>query len=166
MNTIAQPDIRRQPGALIISILITLAIGFTASYFTRPEIPGWYAGLQKPSFSPPNWLFAPVWTSLYIMIGIAAYLIWQRRDGSKAYATTRNLYIVQLVLNFSWSIVFFGMHQMLGAFVIIALLFISIIGCIINFSRFSKVSAWLMVPYLLWVSFASLLNFSVYLLNK
>ncbi|MBE9584446.1 tryptophan-rich sensory protein [Mucilaginibacter sp. JRF] len=166
MNTVAQPHRSPHLGALIISILITLAIGFTASYFTRPEIPGWYAGLQKPSFSPPNWLFAPVWTSLYIIIGIAAYLVWQRRDGSKLYATTRNIYIAQLVLNFSWSMVFFGMHQMLAAFVIIVLLLISIISCIANFSRFNKAASWLMVPYLLWVSFASILNFSVYLLNK
>ncbi|MCC8408970.1 tryptophan-rich sensory protein [Mucilaginibacter sp. UR6-1] len=166
MTTVTQHRRSTHIGALIISILITLAIGFTASYFTRPEIPGWYAGLQKPSFSPPNWLFAPVWTSLYIIIGIAAYLVWQKRDGSKAYTTTRNIYILQLILNFSWSVVFFGMHQMLWAFVIIVLLWLSIIGCIAGFSRFSKTASWLMAPYLLWVSFASALNFSVYLHNK
>lgn len=167
MNTLAQQQPRGlQWSALIISIAITLAIGFTASYFTRPEIPGWYAGLQKPSFSPPNWLFGPVWTTLYILIGIAAYLVWQRRDGSTAYSNARNIYIVQLALNFSWSIVFFGLHQMLGAFVVIILLLISIIGCMVYFSRFSKTAAWLLVPYLLWVSFASVLNFSIYLLNK
>ncbi|MCD8741609.1 tryptophan-rich sensory protein [Mucilaginibacter roseus] len=166
MNTVAQQQRGLQWGALIISIAITLAIGFTASYFTRPEIPGWYADLQKPSFSPPNWLFGPVWTTLYIMIGIAAYLVWQRRDGSAAYAKARNVYIVQLVLNFCWSLVFFGLHQMLGAFIVIIMLLVSIIGCIICFSRFSKAAAWLLVPYLLWVSFASVLNFSIYLLNK
>ncbi len=152
--------------AFIISEVITLGIGITASFFTRPEIPGWYVTLNKPSFNPPNWLFAPVWTALYIIIGIAAYMVWQRRDGSEHFKTTRNLYIAQLVLNFSWSLVFFALHQVAGALVVIGLLLASIIGCIITFGRYSTLASWLMVPYLLWVGFATLLNFNIYLLNN
>ncbi len=151
---------------LLISILITQGIAVTASLFTISQIPVWYSTLDKPSFNPPNWLFGPVWTTLYFMIAIAAYLVWQRRDNSELYKTTRTIYIVQLVLNFAWSAVFFGMHQVLSALVVIVLLWISIVGCIYYFGKFSKVAAWLLVPYLLWVSFASVLNLYIYLLNR
>jgi len=148
-----------------ISLLITLAIGFAASLITRPQIAGWYSTLTKPSFNPPNWLFAPVWTGIYIMIAIAAYLVWKRRDNSRVYAVTIFIYIIQLALNFSWSIVFFGLHGILPALVIILLLWASIVLNIRWFNKFGHTAAFLMVPYLLWVSFASLLNLSIYLLN-
>ncbi len=157
---------RFNPGALIVSLLIVAAIAATASFFTISQIPGWYRNLERPSFSPPNWLFGPVWTCLYVMIAIAAYLVWQRRDDSAFYKTTRTIYFVQLLLNFLWSIVFFGMHQILGAFVIIILLLISIAVLIYRFNHFSKAASLLLVPYILWVSFASILNFYIYLLNR
>ncbi|MBS7563573.1 tryptophan-rich sensory protein [Mucilaginibacter sp. Bleaf8] len=157
--------IKFKPLALLISLLITLGIGITASLVTRPQIPSWYPTLHKPSFSPPNWLFAPVWTTIYILIAIAAYMVWQRRQQAPVYHTTRWVYIVQLVLNFSWSIVFFGMHQVLGALVVIGLLWLSIVANIYLFGKFSRTAAWLLVPYLLWVSFASMLNLYIYLLN-
>jgi len=157
---------RFNPGALIISLLIVAAIAATASAFTISQIPGWYRGLQKPSFSPPNWLFGPVWTCLYVMIATAAYLVWQRRDDSVFYKTTRNIYFVQLLLNFLWSIVFFGMHQVLGALGIIALLLVSIATLIYRFNHFSKAASFLLVPYILWVGFASALNLYIYLLNR
>lgn len=150
----------------IISLAITLAIGFVASIFTRPEIDGWYATLKKPSFNPPNFAFPLAWTILYIMIAISAYLVWKQRSRALTYKTTAGIYFIQLLLNFSWSIVFFGMHQIFGALVIIGLLWISIIFNIRWFGKFSKTAAWLLVPYLLWVSFAALLNFSIYLLNR
>ncbi|GAB3936088.1 TspO/MBR family protein [Mucilaginibacter myungsuensis] len=150
----------------ILSILITLAIGFVASKFTTPEIPTWYTTIQKPSFNPPNWLFGPVWTLLYIMIAISAYLVWKRRDGSELYSTARSVYIIQLALNFSWSIVFFGMHQILGALVVIVLLWVSIVATMYYFNKFSKVACWMLLPYLLWVSFATALNTAIYLLNR
>ncbi|ASU33706.1 TspO/MBR family protein [Mucilaginibacter xinganensis] len=150
----------------ITSLFITLAIGFVASLFTRPQIAGWYSTLNKPSFNPPAWLFAPVWTALYIMIAIAAYLVWQRRDGSVSYKTAATIYAVQLLLNFSWSIVFFGLHGILPAVFVILLMWAAIILNIRWFAKFSKIAAWLLVPYLLWVSFASLLNLSIYLLNQ
>lgn len=151
---------------LIISILITEGIAVTASLFTISQIPVWYSTLNKPSFNPPNWLFGPVWTVLYIMIAVSAYLVWQRRDGSALWSTARNVYIIQLILNFSWSAVFFGMHQVLGALVVIGFLWLSIIVLMYYFGKFSKAAAWLLAPYLLWVSFASVLNLYIYLLNR
>ncbi|WP_295773088.1 TspO/MBR family protein [uncultured Mucilaginibacter sp.] len=151
--------------ALILSILITEGIAFTASMFTRPEISGWYATLTKPSFNPPNWLFAPVWTTLYLLIAIAAWLVWKNRHLHQAFGTVVFVYVIQLALNFSWSFVFFGMHQILGGLIVIALLWLSIIVNMFYFSKFSKPAAWLLLPYLLWVSFASVLNFYIYLLN-
>lgn len=165
MKTPTQPG-KFQFGPFIISLLITLAIGVVASLFTTPQIPGWYAGLQKPAFNPPNWLFAPVWTTLYIMIAIAAYLVWKQRDNSPAYRKAKQIYCWQLLLNFSWSIIFFGLHQVLIALVVIILLWLSIIANMIVFKRFSKTACWLLLPYLLWVSFAALLNFSIYVLNR
>lgn len=152
--------------ALAISIIITLAIGFAASFFTRPEIGGWFANLKKPSFNPPNWIFAPVWTTLYILIGISAYLVWKRRDTSGTFKLTAAVYIIQLVLNFSWSLVFFRMHELFGALIVIKLLWLAILANIIYFGKFSRPASWRMVPYLLWVSFATMLNFSIYLLNR
>lgn len=149
----------------LISLVITLAIGFVASLFTRPQIAGWYSTLNKPTFNPPAWLFAPVWTALYIMIAIGAYLVWQRRDNSKTYKITVAIYLVQLAFNFSWSMVFFGFHGILPALFVILLLWVSIILNIRWFKKYSKTAAWLLVPYLLWVSFASVLNLSIYLLN-
>jgi benzodiazapine receptor len=151
---------------IIISILITLSIAYVASIFTQPQIQGWYTTLHKPSFNPPNWLFAPVWIIIYILIGIAAYLVWKLRNGSATYKITITIYIIQLLLNCSWSIVFFGMHQVFAALIIIISLLVAIILNINWFGLFNKVAAWLLVPYLLWVSFASLLNLSIYILNK
>ena len=149
----------------IISLVITLGIGVVASLFTRPEIPGWYSTLEKPSFTPPNWLFPVAWTTLYILIAIAAYMVWKRRDGSPIYKTTVIIYIMQLALNFSWSIVFFGMHQIAGGLIVITALLVTIVLNISWFGRFSKTAAWLLVPYLLWVSYATLLNISIVVLN-
>lgn len=150
----------------VISLVITLGIGVVASMFTRPEIAGWYVNLNKPSFTPPNWLFPVAWTTLYILIGTAAYLVWKQRDGSSTYKTTATIYTIQLLLNFSWSIVFFGMHQIFGGLIIIILLLAFIILNINYFGQFRRLAAWLLVPYALWVSYATLLNISIYILNK
>lgn len=150
----------------LISLLIVLAIGFVASLVTRPEIAGWYGTLHKPPFNPPPWLFAPVWTAIYIMIATSAYLIWKHRSHKPAYIIARLVYFIQLILNFSWSIVFFGMHQIAVAMIVIILLWLSIVLNINWFNKFNRAAAWLLVPYLLWVSFASVLNVSIYLLNR
>ncbi|TFF38738.1 TspO/MBR family protein [Mucilaginibacter psychrotolerans] len=160
------PVTKFQPIPFIISLVITLAIGGVASMFTRPEIAAWYTTLKKPGFTPPNWLFPVAWTTLYILIAIAAYLVWKRREGTTVYKITALIYSVQLLLNFSWSIVFFGMHSVLGGLMVIVLLLVSIMLNIAWFGRFSKTAAWLLVPYLLWVSYATLLNTAIFILNK
>jgi len=150
---------------LFISLAITLSIAGIASYFTIPQIKVWYAFLQKPAFNPPNWLFGPVWTILYLMIGVSAYLIWQRRRENIDYINSEYSYFLQLLFNLSWSVVFFGLHQILAALIVVIALWLSIVANIFFFSKVSRVAAWLLVPYLLWVSFASVLNFYIYLLN-
>jgi len=150
----------------IILLAINVAIGFVTSLFTRPQIAGWYALLQKPWFNPPAWIFAPVWTTIYVVMAYAAYRVWKHRDNSVAYKTAVGIYFIQLLLNFFWSIVFFGMHEILGALVVILILLVSIILNMVWFSRFSRTGAWLLLPYLLWVSFATVLNLNIYLLNR
>jgi tryptophan-rich sensory protein len=150
----------------IISLAITLSIGAIAGVFTVPQVTKWYLYLNKPKFNPPNWIFGPVWTLLYIMIGISAYLVWQHRSSAAEYINAKRIYFLQLFFNFSWSIVFFGLHQVLGALVIIILLLINILVNINAFSKINRTAAWLLVPYLLWVSFASVLNYAIWQLNK
>lgn len=150
--------------ALIIAIIIPLAIGGTAALFTVPNIQGWYQGLNKPSFNPPNWIFAPVWNTLYILMGIASYLVWRERK-LKNLTPALSLYFIQLVLNFFWSLIFFELHQPGYAFVEVLILWLFIFSTIISFSRINKAAAWLLVPYISWVSFASLLNYEIWRLN-
>ncbi len=153
-----------------LRILITIAIcemaGVIGSVFTTPSIPGWYAGLAKPSFNPPNWVFGPVWTALYALMGVAAYLVYEKgwKEGKVRKALA--VFAAQLVLNALWSIVFFGAHMILGAAVIIVLLWAMILASIVLFSKISRSAAWLLVPYILWVSFATVLNISLYVLNR
>ncbi len=150
---------------LFTSIAITLAIGGVASYFTIPQIHTWYDFLQKPSFNPPNWIFGPVWSTLYVMIGISAYMVLLQKGESVNYINAQHIYLLQLLFNFSWSIVFFGLHQILAALIIIIVLWINIIANIYYFGKLNRTAAWLLVPYLSWVSFAGVLNFYIYLLN-
>lgn len=150
--------------ALIIAIIIPLAIGGTAALFTVPNIQGWYQGLIKPSFNPPNWIFAPVWNTLYILMGIASYLVWRERK-LKIVTPALSLYFIQLVLNFFWSLIFFELHQPGYAFVEVLILWLFIFSTIISFSRINKAAAWLLVPYISWVSFASVLNYEIWRLN-
>jgi tryptophan-rich sensory protein len=149
---------------LIISLILPLAAGYIASAFTAQSITGWYYLLQKPSFNPPNWLFAPVWTTLYIMMGISLYLVW-KQSYKRNISFELNLFLFQLVLNILWTIIFFGLNEIFIAFLEILLLWVSIIICIIYFYRINKTAAYLMVPYIFWVSFASILTFSIWKLN-
>jgi tryptophan-rich sensory protein len=151
---------------IFVAVLICELAGIAGSLFTAPAIAGWYAGLTKPAFNPPNWLFAPVWTSLYALMGLAAWLVYDkgaRRDDVKR---ALFVFVAQLILNVLWSIMFFGAHQILGAFVIIVALWTLILGMILRFLKISKAAAYLLVPYLLWVSFATVLNASLYVLNR
>ena len=149
---------------LLTCIMASLAVGAIGSIATIPNIPIWYAGLDKPWFNPPNWIFGPVWTILYVLMGVALYLVWtsqSKRGKRRAFA----LFGIQLFLNTAWSIVFFGLHMPWTAVGIIALLLIFIIMTMIEFRHFSRIAMYLLVPYLAWVSFASLLNISIAVLN-
>ena len=149
---------------LAISIIIPLAVGFISSFFTRNSIPTWYNTLVKPALSPPNWIFFPVWTLLYVMMGISLYFVWRKGFNNKT-KTAIYLFSAQLLLNFLWTFLFFGLKSMLLAFVEIIILWIMILVTILRFYKISKLAAYLLIPYIVWVSFASYLNFSVFLLN-
>lgn len=149
---------------LLFLIIICEGVGFLGTIFTIPSIQGWYMTLQKAPFNPPSFLFGPVWTALYFIMAVALFLVLQKKLKKQ-----RNfliiLFSVQLVLNFFWSVIFFGLHLPLAAFIEIIFLWISIALLIVDFWKYSKTAAMLLVPYLLWVSFASILNLSVALLN-
>ena len=152
----------------ILKLIASLIIAFSASAIgglaTSQNISGWYEALEKPFFNPPNWVFAPVWTVLYALIGISLYLIWSNESKitkGRAYL----IFAVQLGLNTLWSIVFFGLHQTWwGLFVVMALL-ISIVFNLLIFKKISKLAGYLLTPYLLWVSFATCLNLAIAILN-
>ena len=146
---------------LVISVFLPLFAGFIGSYFTTPNIAGWYSTLIKPAFNPPNWVFGPVWTLLYIMMGLSFYLIWSKGFHKKATA----VFLIQLALNSLWSILFFGLQNPFLAFVEIFFLWIAIVATIYFFYKIDKRAAYLMIPYILWVSFAAFLNYSVWILN-
>ncbi|MBI1863004.1 tryptophan-rich sensory protein [Candidatus Microgenomates bacterium] len=139
-------------------------VGILGTPFTIAAIPSWYAYLNKPPFSPPNWIFGPVWTLLYFLMGVALWIVLISKKSDVRDRGIR-LFAVQLVLNFLWSVIFFGMRQPLAALVDIALLWAAILATILTFRKVSSVSAYLLIPYLIWVSFASILNFAIVLLN-
>ncbi|HTT99245.1 MAG TPA: TspO/MBR family protein [Rhizomicrobium sp.] len=140
----------------------TLVVGSTASVFTEPNIAGWYAALAKPSFNPPNFVFAPVWTALYVMMAVAAWRAW-RVAGVMSVALM--LYFLQLTFNFAWSLIFFAQHLIEIALIDIAVLWIAILATMIAFFRADRIAGWLMLPYLVWVSFAAALNWEILRLN-
>ena len=150
---------------LFSSIIICQLAGIIGSVFTTSSIPGWYANINKPSFNPPNWVFAPVWTTLYLLMGISLYLIWRNGLSDKNVKIAFIVFIFQLVLNALWSILFFGLQSPFLAFIEIVFLWIAILISIILFFRISRIAAYLLIPYILWVSFASVLNFSIWRLN-
>lgn len=151
---------------LLVSILLCLGAGLIGTLFTITAIPTWYAGLIKPSFSPPNYLFGPVWTVLYILMGISLFLIWKHGTRTKKVKNALYLFGIQLALNAIWSPIFFGAKNLLLALLIIVLLWIFILKTIIAFAKTDKLASYLLYPYILWVSFASVLNLSIWLLNK
>lgn len=150
---------------LVTAVSLTVILGAVGGLVTAPEIPTWYAGLTKPSFNPPNWLFGPVWTTLYILMGISCYLVWKQAPSSERNKAL-TIFIIQFVLNFCWSFIFFGMHATGWALAEMILLWITILITIFSFARFSKTAAWLLVPYISWVSFAMLLNGAIWRLNS
>lgn len=150
----------------IISMIICLGVGSIGTIFTLSSIPTWYAGLTKPAFTPPNWLFGPAWTLLYALMGIAAYIIWAKGLNKREVRIAFSIFLAQLVLNAVWTPIFFGLHWLLLAFIEIIVLWLMILWTIIKFYRLSAPAGWLLLPYILWVSFAAALNLSVWLLNR
>jgi tryptophan-rich sensory protein len=149
---------------LLLSIILCEGVGILGSVFTIPSITTWYSHLSKPAFNPPNWIFGPVWTTLYLLIGVSLYLILEK-NLKKEKNLILIVFLIQLFLNFLWSIIFFGMHLPMAAFVEIAFLWGSIVWMIVNFWKFSKSASLILVPYLCWVSFAAILNLTVAILN-
>jgi tryptophan-rich sensory protein len=149
---------------LITSILLCQLAGFLGSLFTIPAIPTWYKTLNKPFFNPPNWIFSPVWISLFFLMGISLFLVW-RRQGHPTFKTALIFFFVQLILNILWSGAFFGLRSPLLGLIDIILLWIAILLTILNFLKVSKIGGLLLIPYLIWVSFATFLNFSLWILN-
>ncbi|HMU47615.1 MAG TPA: tryptophan-rich sensory protein [Chitinophagaceae bacterium] len=151
---------------LIISILIPLAIGFSGSFFTVTGIGSWYQGINKPAWNPPNWIFGPVWTTLYILMGIALYMVWKPGIMDRPHKIAFLLFGAQLILNFFWSIIFFGQHKIGWAFIEIIILWLMILLTIFSFAQVNKLAAWLLVPYISWVSFAAILNYTIWKINS
>ncbi|HWA70285.1 MAG TPA: TspO/MBR family protein [Rhizomicrobium sp.] len=148
--------------ALKYFLLVTLAVGAAGSLFTAPNIPAWYAGLNHPAIAPPNWVFAPVWTTLYVLMAVAAWRVW-KITGFKSIEMLA--FAVQLALNFAWSGIFFGLHQIGPALGEIILLDLAILYALLLFWRRDRLAGALMLPYLAWTLFATLLTRAFWLLN-
>lgn len=150
---------------LAMSIAICGLAGAIGSVFTVSAIPTWYASLEKPPLTPPNWLFAPVWTTLYVFMGVSAFLIWREGLENRDVKGALALFATKLILNASWAFVFFGLESITGGLVVILILWLATLLTTIWFFRVSAPAAWLLIPYLAWVSFASYLNLALLLLN-
>jgi tryptophan-rich sensory protein len=148
--------------ALLVFVAATVAAALMGSLFRPGE---WYERLKKPSWRPPNWLFAPVWSALYLMMAVAAWLVW-KAAGLPAAGAPLALWLGQLILNAAWSPAFFGLKRPDLGLVVIVALWLAIVTTIVAFASISAAAAWLMVPYLCWVSFATALNFAVWRLNR
>ncbi len=150
---------------LIIAIAVSQLAGIIGSLFTARAIAGWYTTVAKPAFSPPAWVFGPVWTTLFVLMGVAAFLVWKRGLDRRDVRIALGIFIGQLVLNTLWSIIFFGLHSPGGALIEIVFLWLAILATIVAFAKISRPATWLLAPYILWVSFAGYLNYSIWILN-
>lgn len=150
---------------LVISVVGCELVGLLGTPFTVSAIPVWYSTLEKPFFAPPNWIFGPVWTLLYFLMGVAFYLIWKQGWQKKKTLEAGKYFLVQLVVNFIWSPIFFGLRSPLLGLTVIVVMWVLILTTIKKFYPISRLAAYLLVPYLLWVSFATLLNAAIVLLN-
>lgn len=150
----------------VVCILFCEGIGLLATPITIHAIPTWYATLNKPFFSPPNWVFGPVWTMLYLFMGLSAFLVWEKGIQKKKVMQALSIFALQLFLNFYWSFAFFGGRNIVWGFAVIVMLLLAIIATIKLFYPLSKTASYLLYPYLAWVSFATLLNTSLLFLNR
>lgn len=151
---------------LLVSLIICQAAGIFGSIFTRASVGSWYAGLNKPSFNPPGYIFAPVWIILYLLMGFSLFLVWQKGLGNSRVRQAVYLFMVQLLVNSFWSFAFFGCKSPLAGLIVIVILWGAIIRVIIVFFGISRAAAILLIPYILWVSFAAILNGAIFLLNQ
>jgi tryptophan-rich sensory protein len=150
---------------LLVSVLIAQSAGIIGAIATASSVRDWYPTLEKPWFTPPNWLFGPAWVTLYALMGIAAYLVWQQGWSQGVVKAALVLYGIQLVINAAWSPVFFGMRAPTAGLVVIAVLWVAIVVTMVWFARVSTTATVLMVPYLAWVTYAAALNFEIWRLN-
>ncbi len=150
---------------LVISVVLCEVAGLIGAIFTTSAIPGWYGALQKPWFTPPNWLFAFAWTTLYLLMGIAAFAIWRKGLRDPEVKKALSFFLAQLVLNVLWTLTFFGLKSLFGGVIVILGLWIAILITIVKFYPISRGAGLLLVPYILWVTFAAALNLSVWNLN-
>lgn len=149
-----------------ISIILPQLAGLAGSFFTAPAVSGWYSGLARPAFSPPNWIFGPVWITLYLMMGISIYLVWNYKGiHFKRKKEAMRLFWVHLFFNAIWSPIFFGLKSPGIALLDIIIIWAFIVVLIFKFLKINRRAAWLLVPYFFWVGFASLLNFAIWILN-
>ena len=155
----------RQSAALVLCVGVCFAAAAVGARFTSPNVPGWYANLAKPSWTPPSWVFGPVWSVLYLLMAISAWQVW-RRTGLRTAMVPLALFGIQLVLNVAWSGLFFGLRRPGAALIEIVLLWVAILATMIAFRQRSALAGWLMLPYLAWVSFAVALNLAIWNLNR
>ncbi|WP_254545556.1 TspO/MBR family protein [Halomarina pelagica] len=157
------PDLRSIVG-LLVAVLVCELVGITAAVFTQTGLSTWYQSLVRPDLAPPNWVFGPVWTTLYALMGAAVWLAWRNGRG-RARTVAVGLFALQLALNFAWSFVFFGAGEILGALAVIVALLLAIVATMGAFWRIDRRATYLMVPYLAWVAFATYLNYGFWVLN-
>lgn len=152
---------------ILVMIITCVVIGTISGLVTRDSVDTWYPMINKPSFNPPNWIFAPVWTTLYVMMGIAAGLVWDRIELQKETVKKGLMFFaIQLALNALWSYLFFGLHNPMLALIEIVLLWLMIYETFVQFNKVNKIAGYLFIPYLFWVTFALVLNASIYWLNR
>lgn len=152
-----------ETAALIRFVALVMIVAWIGSSVTLPVIPTWYASLTKPSFTPPNWVFGPVWTTLYLMMAYAAWRVWRTANGPRGAALA--VFAIQLALNLAWSLLFFGAKQIGLALLDIVVLLMAIVATMAAFARVDRVALWLLAPYFAWVAYASALNFAIWRLN-
>ena len=152
---------------IAIAVIVCLAVGYSSSTFTKEGVATWYPTILKPSFNPPNWVFMPVWTLLFILMGVAAGLVWDKiKKQNEEVKKALGFFLAQLILNAVWSYIFFGLKNPMLALIEIALLWLIIYETYLKFTKINKTAGYLLIPYLAWVAFAGILNASIWWLNR
>lgn len=152
---------------IVIALAICLMVGYSASIVTRPSVETWYPTIAKPVFNPPNWIFMPVWTLLYVLMAVAAGLVWDKiKEQNQEVKVALGFFLIQLTLNAIWSYIFFGLKNPMLALIEIVLLWLMIYETYLKFSKINKTAGYLLIPYMVWVAFAGILNASIWWLNR